>query len=272
MSILTQRLACTVHADHVHVLLHALYEVCLLILECILIRVMALVACTRFAFCRLLAWWMMPSRFSVSSNYCSPYASEWKPAVRVPRVVTRQLKSKSIHTSIIIFTGGQKSFSPSSNWGNPTVWRPCWGTPGYHLFSQTRQTSREYRRRRRWDSSRWRENKNILLFCQTMKVPGTSSRLRAFTFSSSLVLRFTLLIPSPSFVSLSFPCRDTQAPHEVMLEVEETKLKDGGRPDILLDFSIPPRITFNRPFMLIIYDDLTGLVLLIGRIIDPTDV
>ncbi|KAM6905880.1 alpha-1-antiproteinase-like [Lycodopsis pacificus] len=63
-----------------------------------------------------------------------------------------------------------------------------------------------------------------------------------------------------------------KAPHEVMLEVEETEYEDGGRPDITLDFSVPPRITFNRPFMLIIYDDLTGLVLLMGRIIDPTDV
>lgn len=57
-----------------------------------------------------------------------------------------------------------------------------------------------------------------------------------------------------------------------MLEVEETESDDGGRPDILLDFSVPPRITFNRPFMLIIYDDLTGLILLMGRIIDPTEV
>ncbi|XP_069559143.1 alpha-1-antiproteinase-like [Brachyistius frenatus] len=62
-----------------------------------------------------------------------------------------------------------------------------------------------------------------------------------------------------------------KAPHEVMLEVEETKSEDRGRPDIMLDFSIPPRITFDRPFMLIIYDSLTGLVLLIGRVIDPTD-
>lgn len=57
-----------------------------------------------------------------------------------------------------------------------------------------------------------------------------------------------------------------------MLEVEETKYEDGGRPDIMLDFSVPTRITFNRPFMLIIYDDLTGLVLLMGRIMDPTGV
>nr|XP_046229923.1 alpha-1-antiproteinase F-like [Scatophagus argus] len=63
-----------------------------------------------------------------------------------------------------------------------------------------------------------------------------------------------------------------KAPHEVMLEMEETMSQGGGRPDIMLDFSVPPRITFNRPFMLIIYDNLTGLVLLIGRITDPTDV
>lgn len=57
-----------------------------------------------------------------------------------------------------------------------------------------------------------------------------------------------------------------------MLEVEEAKLEDGGRPDIPLDFSVPPRITFNRPFMFIVYDSLTGLVLLMGRVIDPTEV
>ncbi|XP_070844156.1 alpha-1-antiproteinase-like [Chaetodon trifascialis] len=63
-----------------------------------------------------------------------------------------------------------------------------------------------------------------------------------------------------------------KAPHETMLEMEETKSEDGGRPDTMLDFSVPPRITFSRPFILIIYDNVTGLVLLIGRIIDPTDV
>ncbi|XP_040919839.1 alpha-1-antiproteinase F-like [Toxotes jaculatrix] len=63
-----------------------------------------------------------------------------------------------------------------------------------------------------------------------------------------------------------------KAPHVVMLEVEETTSEDAGRPDIMLDFSVPQRITFDRPFMLIIYDELTGLVLIIGRIIDPTDV
>ncbi|XP_071334754.1 alpha-1-antiproteinase F-like [Trachinotus anak] len=63
-----------------------------------------------------------------------------------------------------------------------------------------------------------------------------------------------------------------KAPHVVTLEVEESKSVDGRRPDIMLDFSVPQRITFDRPFMLIIYDQLTGLVLIMGRVIDPTDV
>lgn len=63
-----------------------------------------------------------------------------------------------------------------------------------------------------------------------------------------------------------------EASHEVLLEVEETRSENGGRPDVMLDFSVPPRITVDRPFMLIIYDDLSGLILLIGRIIDPTKV
>lgn len=67
-------------------------------------------------------------------------------------------------------------------------------------------------------------------------------------------------------------CCDTQASHEVMLEVEEDKIAEGGRHNVMLDFSVPPRITFNRPFLLIIYDNLRGLVLLMGRITDPTDV
>ncbi|XP_061602460.1 alpha-1-antitrypsin-like protein CM55-MS [Cololabis saira] len=63
-----------------------------------------------------------------------------------------------------------------------------------------------------------------------------------------------------------------EAPHEVMLEVEESRSEEKRRPNTLLDFSVPQRITFDRPFMLIIYDDLTGIVQLIGRITDPTDI
>lgn len=65
---------------------------------------------------------------------------------------------------------------------------------------------------------------------------------------------------------------DTQASQEVMLEVEEAKLEEGRGYDVPLDFSVPPRITFNRPFVLLTYDRVTGLVLLMGRISDPADV
>lgn len=54
-----------------------------------------------------------------------------------------------------------------------------------------------------------------------------------------------------------------------MLEVEEAKLEEAGSYDVPLDFSMPPRITFNRPFILMVYDRVTGLVVLLGRISDP---
>ncbi|KAM7395764.1 hypothetical protein PAMA_007172 [Pampus argenteus] len=77
---------------------------------------------------------------------------------------------------------------------------------------------------------------------------------------------------SADFSGISKKMLKLKAPHEVLLEVEETKSEDRRGLDITLDFSVPPRITFDRPFMLIIYDNLTGLVLLIGRILDPTNV
>lgn len=57
-----------------------------------------------------------------------------------------------------------------------------------------------------------------------------------------------------------------------MLRVEEFNLEDRGHHDVPLDFSLPPRITFNRPFMLVIYDNLTRLIVLMGRITNPTDI
>ncbi|KAM3860875.1 uncharacterized protein ACN63O_015136 [Diretmus argenteus] len=63
-----------------------------------------------------------------------------------------------------------------------------------------------------------------------------------------------------------------KALHEVTLEVEETKSEDGGRSDVELDFSVPPRINFDRPFIFIIYDEFTGFVLVIGKIIDPREI
>lgn len=57
-----------------------------------------------------------------------------------------------------------------------------------------------------------------------------------------------------------------------MLEVEEAKQEEGRSHDVPLDFSVPPRIAFNRPFVLVAYDSVTGLVLLMGRISEPAHV
>uniref|UniRef100_A0A674NQ01 Alpha-1-antiproteinase-like n=1 Tax=Takifugu rubripes TaxID=31033 RepID=A0A674NQ01_TAKRU len=84
----------------------------------------------------------------------------------------------------------------------------------------------------------------------------------------------SLFSDAPDFSGLSEKetLRLVKASQEVMLEVEEAKLEEGGGYDVPLDFSVPPRITFNRPFVLLTYDHVTGLVLLMGRISDPADV
>ncbi|KAM9356318.1 thyroxine-binding globulin-like [Pholidichthys leucotaenia] len=84
----------------------------------------------------------------------------------------------------------------------------------------------------------------------------------------------SMFTPSADFSGISQKMKLSlvKASHEVMLDVAETKLHNRRNPHIMLDFAVPPRITFDRPFMLIIYDNLTGLILLIGRITDPTDI
>ncbi|KAM4633761.1 uncharacterized protein ACJ7VT_020966 [Polymixia lowei] len=63
-----------------------------------------------------------------------------------------------------------------------------------------------------------------------------------------------------------------KALHEVTLEVDETKSGHRGSSDVKLDFSVPPRITYDRPFIIVIYDELTGFIPLIGKIMDPRDI
>lgn len=70
-------------------------------------------------------------------------------------------------------------------------------------------------------------------------------------------------------ITLSLMTLPLQAFHKVMLEVEEARQEEVGGYDVPLDFSEPARIAFNRPFILIAYDRVTGLVLLMGRISDP---
>ncbi|XP_030626496.1 alpha-1-antitrypsin-like protein CM55-MS [Chanos chanos] len=63
----------------------------------------------------------------------------------------------------------------------------------------------------------------------------------------------------------------SQALHEVELVVDETKSKERGTSDVTLGFSEPHRIVFDRPFIIIVYDEITGFIVLIGKILDPTE-
>ncbi|XP_012674742.2 kallistatin-like [Clupea harengus] len=62
----------------------------------------------------------------------------------------------------------------------------------------------------------------------------------------------------------------SQALHEVQLVMNESKAEDRGRSDTAIDLSEPHRIIFDRPFMLIVYDEITEAIVLMGKIMDPT--
>ncbi|XP_036406225.1 plasma serine protease inhibitor-like [Megalops cyprinoides] len=62
-----------------------------------------------------------------------------------------------------------------------------------------------------------------------------------------------------------------QALHEAILEVDETEADERGGQDAGLDFSEPQRIIFDRPFIFLVYNEPTGTILLIGKIVNPSE-
>ncbi|KAJ8009237.1 hypothetical protein DPEC_G00086810 [Dallia pectoralis] len=57
--------------------------------------------------------------------------------------------------------------------------------------------------------------------------------------------------------------------HKVAITVDETSSTGNARePSILA--SLPPRLTINRPFLFLVYDQSTGSLLLMGRVNDPS--
>ncbi|KAG7461158.1 hypothetical protein MATL_G00207140 [Megalops atlanticus] len=62
-----------------------------------------------------------------------------------------------------------------------------------------------------------------------------------------------------------------QALHEAILEVDETEADERGGRGAGLDFSEPQRIIFDRPFIFLVYNEPTGTILLIGKIVNPTE-
>ncbi|XP_073349017.1 serpin peptidase inhibitor, clade A (alpha-1 antiproteinase, antitrypsin), member 10a [Pagrus major] len=62
----------------------------------------------------------------------------------------------------------------------------------------------------------------------------------------------------------------TQVYHKSVVSVDESSddITAGGGANIFS--TLPPRLTINRPFIFIIYQQTTGSVLFMGRVIDPT--
>lgn len=57
---------------------------------------------------------------------------------------------------------------------------------------------------------------------------------------------------------------------KLLLNVDETS--DGITGDTTGFNSLPPRLTINRPFIFLIYQEATGSVLFMGRVVNPTRV
>ncbi|XP_074541076.1 serpin peptidase inhibitor, clade A (alpha-1 antiproteinase, antitrypsin), member 10a [Halichoeres trimaculatus] len=62
----------------------------------------------------------------------------------------------------------------------------------------------------------------------------------------------------------------TQVYHKSIMSVDETidGTNSGGR--VTTFSTLPPRLTINRPFLFVVYQESSGSVLLMGRVIDPT--
>ncbi|XP_029352580.1 protein Z-dependent protease inhibitor-like [Echeneis naucrates] len=64
--------------------------------------------------------------------------------------------------------------------------------------------------------------------------------------------------------------RLTEVLHKSVISVEERSDTISAGGDNNTFSSLPPRLTINRPFIFIVYQESTGSMLLMGRVIDPT--
>ncbi|XP_062858433.1 serpin peptidase inhibitor, clade A (alpha-1 antiproteinase, antitrypsin), member 10a [Trichomycterus rosablanca] len=72
-----------------------------------------------------------------------------------------------------------------------------------------------------------------------------------------------------SGISKSSSLKLSEALQKVSVEVDEGQGSDASSSSSLLD-SLPPRLTFNRPFLFLIYHEATKSLLHMGRVVDPT--
>ncbi|XP_069714789.1 alpha-1-antichymotrypsin-like [Phaenicophaeus curvirostris] len=75
-----------------------------------------------------------------------------------------------------------------------------------------------------------------------------------------------------SGVSGSGNLQVSQAIHKALLEVDEAGTEAAGATAVILTRVLHPPVTvkFNRPFLLLLYDKATRIILLMGKIVDPT--
>lgn len=57
---------------------------------------------------------------------------------------------------------------------------------------------------------------------------------------------------------------------KVTMEVDETGGSEADSSTNLFTTALPPRLTFNRPFIFVVYHEATKSILYIGRVVDPT--
>ncbi|KFW76005.1 Alpha-1-antichymotrypsin, partial [Manacus vitellinus] len=75
-----------------------------------------------------------------------------------------------------------------------------------------------------------------------------------------------------SGISGSHNLQVSQAIHKALLEVDEAGSEAAGATAVISSRFLYPSITikFNKPFLILIYDKLTGTTLFMGKIVDPT--
>ncbi|MCQ7614282.1 hypothetical protein NP188_24680, partial [Salmonella enterica] len=74
-----------------------------------------------------------------------------------------------------------------------------------------------------------------------------------------------------SGITTDKPLKVSQAVHKAVLTLDEKGTEAAGATFMeAIPMSLPPDITFDRPFLILIYDNLTKAPLFVGRVVNPT--
>ncbi|XP_055989105.1 alpha-1-antitrypsin [Sorex fumeus] len=74
-----------------------------------------------------------------------------------------------------------------------------------------------------------------------------------------------------SGITTDKPLKVSQAVHKAVLTVDEKGTEATGATFMeAIPMSLPPDVSFNHPFILVIYDNITKAPLFVGRVVDPT--